>query len=78
LFLSVISLECAAADGCFQAVQQELEKLGLNWLPSSQLIGIGTDGAASLIVVENRFVQKVHQNLSHVINMHCIAHIQVS
>jgi hypothetical protein len=74
VFLSVIPLKRAIADGYFQAVQQELEKLGHNWLSSSEPIGIGTNGAASLIGVENEFVQKVHKNLSHVINIHCIAH----
>jgi hypothetical protein len=73
-FLSVRPLKCATADGYFQAVQWELEKLGLNWLSPNQLILIGTDGASSLIGVENGFVQKVHQNLSNGINTHCIAH----
>jgi hypothetical protein len=66
-------LECATADGHFQVVQQELEERGLNWLSSSQCIGIGIDGATSLIGVENGFVQKVRKNLSHVISIHCIA-----
>jgi hypothetical protein len=49
-------------------LQQQLEKLGLNWLPSSQLIGIGTDVEANSIGVENGIVQQVQKNLSHV---HC-------
>jgi hypothetical protein len=63
---------CAAAD-IFKLFQLELEKLGLNWLSYSELIGIDTDGEASLIGVENGFVQKVYQILSHVINiqLHC-------
>ncbi|XP_073532536.1 zinc finger protein 862-like [Phyllobates terribilis] len=38
------------------------------------LIAIGTDGAASMIETENGLVQKIRQNISHLIGIHCVAH----
>jgi hypothetical protein len=48
----------------FRLFNRNWKSLGLNWVYSCQLIGMGTDGAASLIGVQNGFVQKVCQNLS--------------
>jgi hypothetical protein len=45
----------------------------LDWLSSSNLIGIGTDGAASLLGTEHGLIKKVRSNLNHVIGVHCVA-----
>jgi hypothetical protein len=58
-----------------KAVEKELEKHGiLDWLSSSNLIGIGNDGAASLLGTEHGLIKKVRSNLSHLIGVHCVAH----
>jgi hypothetical protein len=50
VFLSVLLLDNATADSYLDAIQKELEKHRLLvWLSSYKLIGIGTDGAASMI-----------------------------
>ncbi|XP_073524940.1 zinc finger protein 862-like [Phyllobates terribilis] len=75
VFLSVSPLEMATADGYLEALTEELRTLGLvGWLSSSHLIAIGTDGAASMIGTENGLVQKIRQNISHLIGIHCVAH----
>ncbi|XP_040177111.1 zinc finger protein 862-like [Rana temporaria] len=75
VFLSVLPLEMATADGYLEAITKELKTHGLSdWLFSNKLIGIGTDGAASMIGAEDGLVQKVRRNLSHVIGIHCVAH----
>jgi hypothetical protein len=56
-------------------LEKELEKhVLLNWLSSSNLIGIGTDGAASRLGTEHGLIKKVRSNLSHLIGVHCVAH----
>jgi hypothetical protein len=75
VFLSVTPLQNATADGYLKTVEKELEKHELlNWLSFSNLIGIGTDGAASLLGKEHGLIKKVRSNLSHVISVHCVAH----
>jgi hypothetical protein len=46
----------------------------LDLLSSSNLIGIGTDDAASLLETEHGLIKKVRSNLSYVIGVHCVAH----
>jgi hypothetical protein len=59
-----------------EAIEKELEEHGLlDLLLSSKQIGIGAYGAANMIERENRLIQKIRQNLSHVvIGIHCAAH----
>jgi hypothetical protein len=58
--LSVTPLQNATVDGYLKAVEKELEKHGLlDQLSSSNLIGIGTDGAASLLGTEHGLIKKV-------------------
>jgi hypothetical protein len=58
-----------------KAVEKELEKHGLlDWLSPSNLIGNGTDGAATLLGTEHGLIKKVRSNLSHVIGVRCVAH----
>jgi hypothetical protein len=58
-----------------KAAEKEVEKHELlDWLPSSNLIGIGTDGAASLQETEHGLIKKVRSNFNHVIGVQCVAH----
>jgi hypothetical protein len=67
-------LQNAIADGYLKAVEKELEKHRLlDWLSSSNLIGIGTGGAA-LLGKEHGLMKKVGSNLSHVIGVHSVPH----
>jgi hypothetical protein len=60
-----------------EGTQKELEKHGfLDLLFSSKLTAINTDGNDNLIGKENELIQKLRQNLGHVIGMHCVAHKQ--
>jgi hypothetical protein len=71
-----LPLDNANAVGYLDAVEKELEKHGfLNWLLSSHLIGISTDGAASISGAENGLIQKIRQNISHLTGVHCVAHM---
>jgi hypothetical protein len=75
VLLSVTLLQNATADGHLKAAEKELEKHGLlNWLSSSNLTGISTDDAASLLGTEHGLIKKVRSNLSNVIGVHCVAH----
>jgi len=58
VFLSVLPLDNATADGYLDAIQKQLEKLGLlDWLSSYKLTVIGTDGAASMTGAENGLIK---------------------
>jgi hypothetical protein len=57
VFLSVTPLQNATAEGYLKAAEKELEKHGLlDWLSSNNLIGIGTDGAISLLGTEHGLI----------------------
>jgi hypothetical protein len=55
------------------AIGKELEKSGIFlWLSSSQLIGISTEGVASMIDTEYGLILKTVQNMCHIIGVHCV------
>ncbi|XP_053544659.1 zinc finger protein 862 isoform X2 [Bombina bombina] len=73
-FLSVLPLNSASTDDHLDAITKELQLRGLSeWLTSSQLIGIATDGAESMLEDENGLVQKLKQNLHHIIHVCCVS-----
>jgi hypothetical protein len=63
MFLSVLPLDIATADGYLHVIQEELERRGLlGWLTSCKLLGIGTDGAAGMVGGENGLIKKLRQS----------------
>lgn len=74
-FLSLTPLESGSAAGYMEALEKELEKLGISeWLSGSKLVGIGTDGAASLLGAQNGLIHNIRQKVRHIVAVHCIAH----
>lgn len=76
-FLSLVPLESASSDGYLNALQKQLQSLNLSeLLTGGKLIGIGTDGASSMIGEQNGLIAKLSQfeGLSRLIGIHCIAH----
>lgn len=74
-FLSIVSLEDATSDGYLKTLETELMQLGLGeLLTNTKLVGIGTDGAASMIGVRNGLVTQISKKLENLVNVHCVAH----
>lgn len=76
-FLSLLPLEHCTADGYLQALKKQLEILNLSdILSGNRLVGIGTDGASSMVGAQNGLVKKMSQldGLGHLMGVHCVAH----
>ncbi|MEE6467962.1 hypothetical protein FKM82_008120 [Ascaphus truei] len=73
-FLSIVPLQIGTGQGYFDALQEELLKYGLHWRNGEQLVGLGTDGAASMLGSVNGLAAKVKRDVKHLISVHRVAH----
>lgn len=64
-FLGIVELNSATAEEYFQAVQVELKEYGLHWNETEKLVGLGTDGVASMIGCTNGLATKIKKEVKH-------------
>jgi hypothetical protein len=73
-FLSSIPLQTSTAAGYLDTLECEIKKLGLPWKTRNWLVGIGTDGAGSMLGQNNRLVAKLKMDMPDLVSTHSIAH----
>ncbi|XP_075441328.1 zinc finger protein 862-like [Ascaphus truei] len=72
-FVSIVQLKNSTGQGYFDAVQEELVKCGLHWRDTAQVVGLRTDGAASMSGSVNGLTAKMKAEVKHLISVHCAA-----
>ena len=73
-YVGVDQLPNKTADGYITALNFLIERLGINLFDREKVVGLGTDGARTMLGCHSGVADKLTKGIPHLVVIHCVAH----